>query len=81
MLLIAIGLYAKPFIRDFQNLTVLVFAVIAILLQVLVIDKYLVPEISTIWQGVERNGTIFDKEFDDLTNRLEEIESAFNVSI
>jgi hypothetical protein len=81
ILLISIIVLAKPFLKDLPVVSLLVLVVVAILLQALVIDEFLVPEISTIWQTVEANGTVLDDDFLELENRVGEIESTFNITI
>lgn len=76
ILLISLIIIAKPFLKDLPVVSLLVFVAVAVLLQALVIDEFVVPEISTIWQTVEVNGTILDDDFRELETRVGELEEA-----
>lgn len=43
-------------------LSVLVLAIAAAVFQYAVIDPYIVPEISKVWQEIEANGTALDAD-------------------
>ena len=72
--------YARPPFPSLPLLSCVLLVLVAILLQVLVIDEHVVPWIGTTWKAVEVNGTRFDDDIADLGDRIDELESAFNIS-
>jgi hypothetical protein len=113
-------LYARPIFTDLPVLSVVLFVVVAFLVQITLIDPTIVPWISQVWKDVEARtpqharalchahtharthippsalippqrptptasaqaeGTMLDDEIDTLKDRLNEIETAFNVTL
>ena len=81
MLLVGISIMADPFIPKLPTLSVFVFGVAAIVIQVLFFDGYLVEQISDVWKDVEKNGTALDADIQSLTDRLDDLEVIWNVSL
>jgi len=77
---LALIVLVKPPGGSYGLLWVLALAIVAILLQLTVIDPYLVEELSSSWKFVENNGTSADSEISDLTNRLSGLEELFNTT-
>jgi len=60
----------------------LVFAIVAIAVQLSLVDLVISDELSKSWKFVEQNGTEIDSSLRDVTDRLDSIETLFaNVTI
>lgn len=53
----------------------------AILLQILLIDDVIVPELAKVFKEIETNGTALDGDLDMIGDRLTSLESLLNVTI
>ena len=58
----------------------ILLSVVAAVVQLSVLDTYAVPEVAKIWKNIEKNGSGFDADLAEVTDRLSSLESLFNTT-
>jgi len=81
VLLIVLSTWAKPFVAGNSFLSVVIVAVVAVVVQYTLLELWLVPEIATVWKEIEANGTSIDTTLKDITDRLVDVETLFNITV
>ena len=79
MFRIVLLVYLQPPVGPGWLWAILLIVVVS-LLQLAVVDVYLLPELQKWWQHIETNGTTFDSDLDALTDDLVEAGDLLNTS-